>query len=50
MAILPKDAAALLIKDILILCERVAAFFLMRYSYFAQACGHPSGKKDFNFM
>jgi hypothetical protein len=47
---LPKGAATLLVKELLILCERVATSLVKRYSKFTQGCGHPSGKGNVNFM
>jgi hypothetical protein len=48
MAILPKGVAALLVKRIIILCERAAASLVKRYGYFTQGCGCPSCKGNFN--
>jgi hypothetical protein len=45
-----KDAAALLVKEMLILCERVAASLVKRYGNVTQGCGRPSGKGNVNFM
>jgi hypothetical protein len=42
MAILLKDVAALLVKGILISCERAATTFVKRYGYSNQRCGCPS--------
>jgi hypothetical protein len=47
---LPKNAVALLVKKILILCERVATSFVKRYGNFTQGCGCSSGKRNVNFM
>jgi hypothetical protein len=47
---LPKGAATLLVKELLILCERAAASLVKRYSNFMQGCGRSSGKRNVNFM
>jgi hypothetical protein len=45
-----KGAAALLVKEMLILCERAAASLLKRYGNFTQGCGCSSGKRNVNSM
>jgi hypothetical protein len=47
---LPKGAAALLVKEMLILCEQAAASLVKRYDNVTQWCGCPSGKGNVNFM
>jgi hypothetical protein len=47
---LPKGAAALLVKKMLILCEKAAASLVKRYGNFTQGCGYSSGKRNVNFM
>jgi hypothetical protein len=39
---LPKGVAALLVKEMLILCERAAASLVKRYANFTQGCSCPS--------
>jgi hypothetical protein len=45
-----KDVAALLVKKMLILCERAAASLVKRYGNVTQGCSHSSGKGNVNFM
>jgi hypothetical protein len=47
---LPKGVAALLVKEMLILCERAATSLVKRYGNFMQGCGCSSGKRNVNFM
>jgi hypothetical protein len=47
---LPKGAATLLVKEMLILCERAAASLVKRYGNVTQGCSRPSGKGNVNFM
>jgi hypothetical protein len=47
---LPKGVAALLVKEMLILCEAMATFLLKRDSNFMQGCGHLSSKRNVHFM
>jgi hypothetical protein len=39
---LPNGAVALLVNEMLILCERAAASLVKRYANFTQGCGRPS--------
>jgi hypothetical protein len=48
MATLLKGAAALLVKKMLILCERAAASLVKRYGNVTQGCNCPSGKGNVN--
>jgi hypothetical protein len=45
-----KGVAALLVKKMLLLYERVAAFLVKRYSNVTQGCDCSSGKGNVNFM
>jgi hypothetical protein len=47
---LPKGAAAFLVKKMLLLYKRAAVFLVKRYSNVTQGCGHSSGKENVNFM
>jgi hypothetical protein len=47
---LPKDVATLLVKKMLILCERTAASLVKRYKNVTQGCSRSSGKRNVNFM
>jgi hypothetical protein len=47
---LPKGAAALLVKEMLISCDQAAASLVKRYANFTQGCGRPSWKDYLNFI